>query len=64
MAFDCLDLATGRIRHWPRPGGWYDQDSDELEGVKIAWRTWKWFTDEKSRKWADAVTFIQFLSSV
>lgn len=62
MALDCLDTQTGEIRHWPRPGGWHEQNDDELALMRIAWRTWKWFTDEKSRQWSDALNFVQFLS--
>lgn len=62
MAADCLDMKTGEIRHWPRPGGWYEQEEGEMEAMRLAWRTWVWFTNPQSREWGDAIAFIGFLS--
>jgi hypothetical protein len=52
MATDCMDLQTGTIHHFPRPGGWLDQDQLELDAIKIAWRTWRVFSRRQS-KWTD-----------
>jgi hypothetical protein len=63
MALDCLDPQTGQVAHWPRQGGWHEQDSTEMALMTVAWRTWKWFKDEKSQLWSDNLNFRIFLSS-
>lgn len=52
MARDCLD-ERGRLRLWPRPGGWHEQDAFEMVALRLAWYVQRLFRKPKQRTEAD-----------
>jgi len=62
MALQCLDLQTGSFIHFPRPGGWFEQLSGELEAMRIAWRAWKVFSKTSMRRTAGDKDFVDWMN--
>jgi hypothetical protein len=54
MALYCINQRTGSLQNWPRPGGWHEQSSYELEAMYTAWRTFLLFKYPKLRRGEDA----------
>jgi len=44
----------GRLRTWPREGGYHDQDPYEIQAMQTAWYVERLFSDPQSRTAADA----------
>lgn len=51
MATDCLDVRTGQILHFPRAGGWHDQEPGELAAMRHAWQAGMIFSRPRG-KWS------------
>lgn len=49
MARDCIGHNGNWIR-FPRPGGWHEQDPDELDAAKNAWAIERMIDDEAFRQ--------------
>lgn len=61
MALACLDRQTGQIIHFPRPGGWHEQDSYEISLMRTAWRVWAHFKIKGAQLWEDVPQIVELL---
>lgn len=46
----CLDLFSGKLIAWPRPGGFHEQWEVELDAMDVAWQVFRLYT---AKRWAD-----------
>lgn len=53
MARECMDPWTGGVLHFPRIGGWHDQDPLEMAAMRQAWRTAEVF-GRAAKRWSDS----------
>lgn len=64
MANVCL-TQRGDLTQWPRPGGWYEQDDEEMALMRLAWYVSKLYQRDangKMRPWtADDAEFLFWL---
>jgi hypothetical protein len=66
LAFQCYDMPTGRIQHYPQAGGVWEQDEQLMSLIgeaRYAWHILKFKPDNKLEWTDDDAQYIAWVNS-